>query len=408
MTCSESSEKSWWSLLAWAGAALLAACGPAAAPDVMAEEPEPATPALDAEEVRRLLALPDRLELPAIPGYNPISAAKIELGRHLFYDQRLSGNQTQSCESCHLQRLAFADGERTPTGSTGERLFRNSPGLANAFYHSTLTWANSGLLDLERQLEVPIRGDNPVELGVSDGLVEEVLARFDTDELYAELFSSAFPLSKTGATVEKITFALASFCRTLVSASSAYDRYVEGDKSALSESQRRGLALFSGERLECFHCHAGANLTVSYRDQNTTADTARYPFFNNGLYDTDGEGSYPAIDQGLYELTLRSRDRGLFRPPSLRNVALTAPYMHDGSIADLRGVIEHYAAGGTLTESGPNAGDGRKSPLKSGLVRGFRISEEEMSDVLAFLDALTDPDFVENPAFANPWLEATP
>ncbi len=353
-----------------------------------------------------MLGLPERLELPAIPSYNPISAEKITLGRHLFYDQRLSGNQTQSCESCHLQKLAFADGEQTPLGSTGERLFRNSPGLANAFYHSTLTWANNGLLELEEQLKVPIRGDNPVELGVSDGLLDEVLARFDDDRQYEALFDAAFPESETGATIEKITFALASFCRTLVSANSPYDRYVAGDKTALSESQRRGLALFSGEQLECFHCHRGANLTVSYRDENTTQETVSYPFFNNGLYDVDGEGSYPARDQGLYDLTLNPRDRGLFRPPSLRNVALTAPYMHDGSIADLRGVLEHYAAGGTVTESGPNAGDGRTSRLKSGLVRGFSLSEADKQDVLAFFDALTDADFTTNPAFANPRLEA--
>jgi cytochrome c peroxidase len=348
------------------------------------------------------LALPERFELPAIPEYNPITAQKIELGRRLFYDERLSGNQTQSCESCHLQRLAFADGEHAPVGSTGEQLHRNSPGLANAFYHSTLTWANRELLELEDQLEVPIRGDNPVELGVSDGLLAEVLARFDDDASYRAQFRAAFPESESGATIEKITFALASFCRTLVSTNSPYDRYSAGDKSALSESQRRGLALFSGERLECFHCHSGTNLTVSYRDANTTADTVRYPFFNNGLYDTDGEGSYPVIDQGLFDLTLDPQDRGRFRPPSLRNVALTAPYMHDGSIADLRGVIEHYAAGGTLTPSGSNAGDGRTSPLKSGLIRGFSLTEEEMTDVLAFFEALTDQDFVDNPAFAEP------
>ena len=373
-----------------------------------AQEPQPEPELQDEATVRALLALPDLLEAPAIPALNPLSKEKIELGRYLFYDQKLSANQTQSCSSCHLQEFAFADGKKTPTGSTGDVLFRNSPGLANAFYQSTLTWANNVLLELEQQLEVPIRNDHPTELGVSDGARDEVLARFDDDPEYARMFAAAFPDEKRGASIKKIVFALSSFCRSLVSADSPYDRYRAGDKAALNASQRRGLALVSGERLECFHCHTGVNLTVSYRDANTTSGTIRYPFFNNGLYNVDGEGSYPPHDQGLYDLTLDPGDRGLFRPPSLRNVALTAPYMHDGSIPTLRDVVKHYAAGGTVLEAGPFAGDGRVSPLKSGLVRGFKITEAELDDVVAFLESLTDDSFVQNPAFASPFEAAAP
>jgi cytochrome c peroxidase len=362
-------------------------------------EPEDAIEA----EYRAILAIPDYLEVPAIPEFNPPTPEKIELGRRLFYDKRLSGNQTQSCASCHEQRFAFADGKKTPTGSTGQVLRRNSLGLANAVYHSTLTWANNGLLQLEDQLQVPIRGDNPVELGVSDGNVGEVLARFDGDPMYAQLFREAFPDSPSNATIEKIVFALATFCRTLVSADSPYDRYQRGDSSALTEQQRRGLGLFNGERLECFHCHSGVNLTSSYRDFHTTPGTVRYPFFNNGLYNVDGEGSYPAHDQGLYDVTLNLGDRGRFRPQSLRNVALTAPYMHDGSIATLEDVVRHYAAGGRNIESGQFAGDGRVSPLKSGLVRGFQITDQEVADVVSFLESLTDQSFIENPAFSDPF-----
>jgi len=352
---------------------------------------------------RDLLALPAHLELPAIPSANPLTREKIELGRRLFYDSKLSGNETQACASCHLQRLGFSDGKRWPTGSTGQVLARNSQGLANAAYHSTLTWANNGLVELEDQIQVPIRSDNPVELGVSDGVVDEVLARFDADASYARMFRAAFPQSDGGATINKVVFALASFCRTLVSGESPYDRYVTGDRSALSEQQRRGLALFNGERFECFHCHNGIHLSVSYRDAHTSAGTIRYPFFNNGLYNVDGEGSYPPHDQGLYDVTLDPDDRGLFRPPNLRNVALTAPYMHDGSIETLRGVLDHYAAGGRVIDSGDFAGDGRVSPLKSGLVRGFRATDDELDAVVAFLEALTDPAFIENPAFSDPF-----
>ncbi|HVY29619.1 MAG TPA: di-heme enzyme [Polyangiaceae bacterium] len=372
-------------------------------PPASSDEPDPAAAQAQEQEVRELLGLPERFALPAIPEYNPISVEKIELGRHLFYDARLSANQSQSCSSCHLQRLAFSDGQRTPLGSTGQQLHRNSPGLANVAYLSTLTWANPSLRNLEDQLPVPILGDNPIELGVSDGARAEVLARFDDDRSYRALFKAAFPDSPSGATIDKIVFALASFCRTLLSTQSPYDRYAQGDATALSASQRRGLGLILGERMECFHCHAGTNLTVSYHDAKTTEETARYPFFNDGLYNLDGEGAYPPLDQGLYEVTFDPQDRGLFRPPSLRNIALTAPYMHDGSIPDLRGVLAHYSAGGSVTESGPLAGDGRTNPLKSGLIRGFKLSEQETEDVLAFFESLTDDEFVTNPAYSNPF-----
>lgn len=365
------------------------------------DEPRADRPSED--ELRAILGIPEHLAVPAIPDFNPPTPDKIRLGRHLFYDQRLSGNQAQSCASCHVQELGFADGKKTSTGSTGQVLSRNSPGLANAIYHSTLTWANNGLLELEDQLQVPIRGDRPVELGVSDGLVAEVLARFDDDPMYAEMFRAAFPGSASGATIEKIVFALASFCRTLVSGDSPYDRYLAGDRDALTEQQRRGLALFNGERFECWHCHSGVNLTLSYRDIHTTLEDVRTPFFNTGLYNVDGEGSYPAHDQGLYEVTLSPGERGRFRPQGLRNVALTAPYMHDGSIPTLRDVVRHYAAGGRLIESGAFAGDGRISPLKSGLVRGFQVTEQELDDLVAFLESLTDTTFVENPAFSDPF-----
>ena len=364
------------------------ACAPSQAPD-------------ESAALRELLALPSRLQLPAIPAFNPLTKAKIVLGRRLFYEKRLSGNQTQSCATCHLQEQGFADGKKTPTGSTGQVLRRNSPGLANVAYFPTFSWANNGLLELEDLLPVPIRGDDPIELGVTDGVREQVLARFDADPTYKALFAEAFPDSVSGATINKIVFSLASFCRTLISGDSPYDRYLTGDETALTAQQRRGLALFNGERFECFHCHRGTNLTVSYRDSNVPPGSVQYAFFNNGLYNVGGQGSYPAYDQGLYDLTLNPKDRGLFRPPSLRNVALTAPYMHDGSIATLREVIMHYAAGGRVLSSGTYAGDGRISPLKSGLITGFTATDEEIDDVVAFLESLTDLRFTQNPAFAD-------
>lgn len=353
-------------------------------------------------ELRTLLGVPDHFSLPPIPEYNVPSAEKIDLGRHLFYEKRLSANASQSCASCHKQALAFSDDKVAPRGSTDQLLARNSQGLGNAVYHATLTWSNDGFLDLEEQLQVPIRADNPVELGVTEAFVEEVLSRFDNDPIYVDKFTDAFPDAAPGATINKIIHALASFCRTLISGNSAYDQYLLGDENALSAQQKRGLALFNGEKFECFHCHSGINFSTSYRDNNSNPNTQTYPFFNTGLYNLGGSGDYPLIDQGLFELTQRPEHRGFFRPQSLRNVAITGPYMHDGSIASLREVLQHYARGGRRIATGIYAGDGRLNPLKSGLVRGFDVTDEELDAVEAFLESLTDYDFITHPAFADP------
>lgn len=353
-------------------------------------------------DLRTLLRVPEHMAVPAIPDFNPPTAEKIELGRYLFYDKRLSANEMQSCASCHQQSLAFTDGRVRSVGSTGQVHRRNAQALGNAVYHATLTWSNKSFLWLEDQIEIPLLSDNPIELGVTDSERATVIARFSSDESYRSLFAAAYDGSNE-VTVNKIIFALASFCRTLISGNSSYDRFLRGDDSALTEQQKRGFALFNGERFECFHCHSGINFSSSYRDSNSDPIAFARPFFNNGLYNVGGNGSYPLTDQGLYDLTLDPNDRGLFRPQSLRNVELTAPYMHDGSIATLRDVVEHYARGGRIISEGPNAGDGRLSPLKSGLIRGFQASEEEKEDVVAFLRSLTDWDFVSEPRHSNPF-----
>jgi cytochrome c peroxidase len=354
------------------------------------------------QELRSVLQVPPHLPMPAIPSFNPPTAEKIELGRFLFYDKKLSANQTQSCASCHEQALAFTDGKQRAVGSTGQVHFRNSQSLANAMYNSSFTWANNGFLWLEDQIIVPLVGDNPVELGITDSVRPEVLQRFANDPLYQELFAKAFPADST-VSLQKIIFALASFCRTIVSGQTPYDRFLQGDETALDEQQKLGLQLFNGEKFECFHCHSGINLTVSHKDGNADPAGVTFSFFNNGLYNLDGQGSYPRSDQGLYDLTGRPSDRGSFRPQSLRNVELTAPYMHDGSIETLEDVIRHYARGGRLISSGPNAGDGKLSPLKSGLIRGFALNPGEMEAVVAFLRSLTDWELLNNPRLSNPF-----
>jgi cytochrome c peroxidase len=345
--------------------------------------------------------LPAGFPLPRTPEGNPMTDEKVELGRYLFYDTRLSGNGAQSCESCHFQALAFSDGKVTPQGSTGETLERNSPALVNVAYNSTLTWANPVLTELERQVLIPLFAEFPVEMGVT-GHEEEVLARLQADQRYQEMFAAAFPADAAPINYHNVVQALASFVRSLISGNSAHDRYLAGDKAALSPAARRGMELFFSERFECHHCHVAFNFSAATVHANSTFSANT--FQNNGLYNLDGQGAYPRGNRGLYEITGVANDMGRFRPPTLRNVELTAPYMHDGSLATLEDVIRHYAAGGREITEGPNQGDGRRNPFKSPLVPGFTITDEEVADLASFLRSLTDTDFTTNPQTANPFI----
>lgn len=347
--------------------------------------------------------LPEGVPAPAVPDDNPMSLAKIELGRHLFYDQRLSGNQTQSCGSCHLQAKGFADGRSLPEGSTGHTVPRNSQGLLNVAYHATLTWMNPNFFEIEEQVLVPLFGELPVELGIT-GKEDEVLARFAADEQYQYLFAEAFPEDTEVATLAQVVNALAAFVRSMVSFRSPYDRYVYGgDTSALSAAQQRGMNLFFEERLDCHHCHGGLQFSMNFRHENSVF--FERGFANNGLYNIGGTGDYPAENEGLSAFTGNDADRGKMRIPTLRNIAVTSPYMHDGSIATLEEVLRMYEAGGRNLIAGPLAGDGRAHPNKSEFVHGFDLSDRDRADLLSFFDALTDAPFLADPRYSDPFAE---
>jgi cytochrome c peroxidase len=335
---------------------------------------------------------------PQVPEYNPMSDEKVALGRALFFDKNLSANQQQSCESCHKQKFAFSEELKVSIGSTGQLHRRNAPALVNIAYNKTLTWAHDGIASLERQILLPMFGENPVELGIT-GHQDEVLARFSTDE-YQQLFSQAFP--KQAISYELIVNALASYVRSLISLNSPFDQYAyAGDDSAISESAIRGMNLFFSERLECHHCHGGFNFTQSTGHEQQLID--RRPFHNTGLYNVENNGnvgSYPKIDIGLAEISTLAKDNGRFRAPTLRNIQYSAPYMHDGSVATLSEVIDIYAAGGRNIEQGEYQGDGRANPLKSQFIKGFVLTREEKNDLLAFLNTLTDEEFLTTPKHA--------
>ena len=345
--------------------------------------------------------LPPNFPVPKVPADNPMSEAKVELGRRLFFDRRLSGNGTLSCASCHDPARAFTIDALTAEGATGEFTARNAQALHNAAYHPTLTWANPSLVTLERQMETPLFGENPVEMGINDGNKAEVLARIADDADYAARFVAAFPeVAPPQVQWGTVVKAIAAFERTLISGRSRYDQYLSGE-AALDESETRGMRLFFGEKAECFHCHGSFN----FNDQIVHAGSrlVELPFHNTGLYNLGGTGAFPEPNRGVFELSAKASDMGAFRAPSLRDVAVTSPYMHDGSVASLPEVLDFYAAGGRHITSGPYAGDGRLNPYKSDLVSRIDLSDQDKADLVAFLKTLTDEGFLNEPKFSDPF-----
>lgn len=345
--------------------------------------------------------LPPGFPRPKVPFDNLMTMEKVELGRHLFYDHRLSLNQKQSCATCHQQSRAFTDGRARGLGSTGELHPRGTMSLMNVAYSPVLTWANPNIQRLEQQVLIPLFGDHPVEMGMS-GKEELLIHRLKAERRYQTLFSAAFPSEPEPVTIANVTKAIASFERTLLAGDSPYDEYRRGDDpNAISDSAKRGEGLFFNERLECFHCHGGFNFTgtIDYLGKGS----AEIEFHNNGLYNLKQKLSYPEPNTGLYDFTRQPEDVGKFKAPTLRNIALTAPYMHDGRVKTLEDAIEHYAAGGRTIKSGPFAGSGSDNPNKSEFVKPFKLSVQEKRDLLSFLSSLSDPTIAANSEWSDPW-----
>ena len=343
--------------------------------------------------------LPAHFSEPRVPSNNLMSEAKFQLGRSLFYDQRVSGNGTQACASCHFQNLAFTDGKAVATGSTGMHTARSAEGLANTAYHTTYTWANFSLATLERQMLVPMLGEFPVEMGLNDNNIPVMLKRLSDDAEYAQRFAKIFPDSKPAISLENVIKAIATFERGLISSNSKYDQFLL-HQTTLTDAEERGRSLFFSEQAQCSQCHSGFNFT----DQTLVASDTKLvaPFHNTGLYNVDGKGGFPEGNRGIFELSNKPADMGAFRAPSLRNVAVTAPYMHDGSIATLPDVLKFYAGHGRTITTGENQGDGRANPFKDERVARIKLNESEQADVIAFLRTLTDAAFLTNPRFSDP------
>jgi cytochrome c peroxidase len=289
-------------------------------------------------------------------------------------------------------------------GVTGQLHPRRVMPLANVAWFADFNWANPNVTQLEDQSVTPLFNDHPIELGMQPDNAQ-FLAVIANDPTYRRLFPVAFPGDPGPYSFVHVRKALAAFERTLVSGNSPYDRYRYGhEENAISDSAKRGEDLFFHFPQSCSRCHGGFTFGGETVYQTTDGGHG-IEFQNNGLYNVAGKFSYPADNLGLYEFTHDPKDVGKFRPPSLRNVAARAPYMHDGSLRTLDEVLDHYTRGGRIVAEGPNAGDGSKNPNKSQFVPGFTLTPQQREDLKAFLESLTDEEFLHNPAFSNPWPE---
>ncbi len=311
----------------------------------------------DSEELPAFLG---PLPKPVEPKDNPSTPAKVSLGRMLFHEERLSGDGSQSCAGCHKPGRGFADGLPRARGFGGAILGRGSPSLLNAAYYDTFFWDGRSP-SLEEQAKGPILAAKEM-----NATPEKVVAALKAVPEYVARFREAFGGEPT---FDRVAQAIAAFERTLVDLDSPFDRWARGDKKAMSESQIRGFGIFAG-KAGCAICHSGPN----FADKR---------FHNVGVQ---------SGDPGRASVTKDKADQGAFKTPTVRNAALTGPYMHDGSLRTLRSLVDHYEKVSNERENNPNL---------SILLRPFRLTDAEKDDLEAFLRALTgdkrDPEIFRVP-----------
>jgi cytochrome c peroxidase len=317
----------------------------------------------------------------------------VELGRHLFFDTRLSANGTKSCASCHDPKLAFTDGFRLSLGINGDSTQHNAPTLMNSTYFGAHAWSNSATRTFEQQMRGPLFKKPPPEMGLDSTNVTILLA-MSADEVYQKLLKS---VKKETLTYALVIDAITAYEASFISFESPFDKYVLGDEKALSAEAKFGRDLFTSGRFACGSCH----IPPLFTDAELVGDTS---YHNIGLYNVGNRNVYPSHDRGLYEHTKKASDDGRFKTPTLRNVAITGPYMHDGSLPTLEAVLEHYNGGGRMVASGPMAGDGRMHAFKDDRIGGINMQPDEKAAVIAFLETLTDTTYLKDPMYQNPWV----
>lgn len=317
------------------------------------------------DNTEEMLIIPKGFPEPVFPESNPYSLAKAQLGRYLYYERMLSKDSSiASCSHCLKQEHAFSDNTMISLGFGLSPEFRNTMTHQNLVYRNKLCWDGRAKLienNAYRSLFLPY---------ILNGDTNEICRRLEGNPMYVAMFKKAFG-DTVKITATRVAQAIATFVRTLISGESAYDKFINGDASALTESQKRGMDIFFSERGNCSKCHSGFNFT----DQ---------------LYHNTGVVTH-YFDRGLYDITKDDKDRGKFLTPTLRNIEMTAPYMHDGEIKSLEAVVNHYSNGG------------RAIIYKDTLIKILDLSFQEKTDLIEFLKALTDRKFLTNKKFSNPF-----
>lgn len=309
------------------------------------------------EEIETAIEPTVELEVPPhfppyhIPDDNRLTDSRITLGKKLFFEKQLSKDGQVSCASCHKQTAGFADTVAVSKGVFGRTGTRNAPSVYNMVF-SPYFFAEGGVPTLEMQALAPIGDEN--EMGMQ---IVDVVGRLHKLSDYNELSLKAY---NQNLSPYVITRALAAYQRSLLSVNSKYDDYLIGNSTALNQKELRGLALFESDSLACASCHTPPLFT-------------NFKFYNIGLYAT-------YADKGRYRITLNDEDKGKFKTPSLRNVALSAPYMHDGSLSTLAEVIQHFVNGG------------KQHVNQDTLIKGFTLNPSDKDALVAFLKTLTDND----------------
>jgi cytochrome c peroxidase len=292
------------------------------------------------------------------PKGNELTTERVALGRKLFYEKALSIDSTLSCATCHLQRLAFSDGKVKSLGVKNSLGARNAPALINLAYDNFF-FHDGGVTSLETQAMSPILNHAEMAFGI-----HKAGFRLAENPIYQQLSQAAYNREMSAYVIVR---ALAAFERTLISGNTPFDAFFyKKDSTVLTKSQQQGLAIFNG-KANCIQCHSGFNFTS-------------FGFANNGLYQI-------SKDKGRSRISLKSEDEGKFKIPTLRNIAMTSPYMHDGSLPTLESVIEHYNSGGKQHEN------------QSEFVRKLNLMKQEKIDLVNFLHSLTDTTFLNNPRF---------
>jgi cytochrome c peroxidase len=284
-----------------------------------------------------------------------------QLGKLLFFDTDLSINKSKSCASCHNPQLFFTDGYRRAIGTFGDVMARNTPSLINSAYLKSFNWADPNIKSYQAQMQTPLFSQTHIEMGLQAHNEKDAVRILSKKEYEAFV-------KKETKEWELIMNALAAYQKTLISRNSKYDKYLR-KKAKLTAQEQAGAELFFSEKLKCGKCHGGIDFN--------TPELADLRFANTGLYE---QNEILYSDSGLANFTHRAEDVAQYRIPSLRNVAATAPYYHDGSGANLNEVIQNYAQGGR------NAKNSKKHPL----IQGFQISEQEQLNLILFLNTLTD------------------